>query len=499
MRRIVNTLIISLFLALPLFAKDTIKVGAYENSPKIFIDANGEVQGFWADITQYIAKQENWELLWVTGTWDQCLERLEKNEIDLMVDVGFTPEREKKFTFLDETVQLSWTRIYRNPSIDIQTILDLQGKRIGGLKGSFDLEGPEGLKAVTDKFEVDCSIIEMENYSQILKALEDGEIDAGITDKDFGNRHDSQYNIAQTNIVLQPAKMLYAFPKNAKRNNLLLSRIEFQLKEMKDDQHSIYYTSLGKHLETVTEVKVMPLWIKILLVIILVLGFIITSFYFILKREVNRKTQKLREDITIIKKIEADLRQSEERFRTLFNYLNDMVIIYEQDGEILDANSTALDTLGYTKNELLNLKLTELINDEAQDDNKKQILEEPESRSSIIELVLNKKNGRSMPVEVSLSLLNLDGKSIRQGIIRDITLRKINEKKLNKYHEHLEDLVKERTEDLKKANSVLEEQNTDLQRMQKLFVGREFRIKELRNEIDKLKKYKENAKYPEAI
>ena len=62
-----------------------IKIGTYENSPKIFTDTEGNVSGFWAEITNYIAKEENWEIEWIHGNWEQCLERLEFGEIDMMV------------------------------------------------------------------------------------------------------------------------------------------------------------------------------------------------------------------------------------------------------------------------------------------------------------------------------------------------------------------------------------------------------------------------------
>ena len=54
---------------------------------------------------------------------------------------------------------------------------------------------------------------------------------------------------------------------------------------------------------------------------------------------------------------------------------------------------------------------------------------------------------------------------------------------LNKYHDHLEEMIKQRTKKL-------EEQKEDLERMNRLFVGREFRIKELRDEVKELKREK---------
>ena len=37
----------------------TVRVGVYDNNPKIYKDAEGNIQGFWADITNYIAEKEN--------------------------------------------------------------------------------------------------------------------------------------------------------------------------------------------------------------------------------------------------------------------------------------------------------------------------------------------------------------------------------------------------------------------------------------------------------
>ncbi len=65
-------------------------------------------------------------------------------------------------------------------------------------------------------------------------------------------------------------------------------------------------------------------------------------------------------------------------------------------------------------------------------------------------------------------------------ISRDITENKKVEEELKKYREHLEELVKERTKEL-------EEKNIELERFNQLFVGREFRINELKQEIKSLK------------
>jgi len=71
-----------------------------------------------------------------------------------------------------------------------------------------------------------------------------------------------------------------------------------------------------------------------------------------------------------------------------------------------------------------------------------------------------------------------------QGIILDVTERKRAEEELNKYRDHLEELVKQRTDEL-------EEKVAELKRMNDVFVGREFRIKELKKRIKELEESKD--------
>ena len=40
-----------------------IRVGVYENNPKIYTDSNGDITGFWPDLIEYIADKENWNIL----------------------------------------------------------------------------------------------------------------------------------------------------------------------------------------------------------------------------------------------------------------------------------------------------------------------------------------------------------------------------------------------------------------------------------------------------
>ena len=78
-------------------------------------------------------------------------------------------------------------------------------------------------------------------------------------------------------------------------------------------------------------------------------------------------------------------------------------------------------------------------------------------------------------------LLRIQVRFKTKELRKEITEHKKTEEELKKHREHLEELVKERTRELG-------EKNVELERFNKLFIGREFRIKELKNKVKELEK-----------
>lgn len=289
-----------------------LKIGVYENPPKIFTDENGAVSGFWADIVNYIARNEDWDIEWVSGTWEQCLERLENNEIDIMVDVAFNAERAEKFIFQKETTLMSWSRLYTSKGIALQSIFDLEGKSVAGLKGSYNLEGSEGFIDMLRKFKVNCEIIEKNDYTEVFKAIDTGEVFGGITNKDFGSRFENEYKVERTSLIFQPAELLFAFAPGSVRTPELINIIDKHIMELKKEQNSIYYKSLDKYLGGVRKEVIFPFWIRLLVSIILFLALMSFLFNWSLKYEVKQKTRELRLYIAELKKAEDELKKTRD-------------------------------------------------------------------------------------------------------------------------------------------------------------------------------------------
>ena len=89
-----------------------VRVGVYENAPKVFTAESGKPSGIFIDIIEHIAETEGWDVKYVAGTWTEGLDRLKKGEIDLMPDVAYTAERNKIYSFHKVPVLSSWYQVY---------------------------------------------------------------------------------------------------------------------------------------------------------------------------------------------------------------------------------------------------------------------------------------------------------------------------------------------------------------------------------------------------
>jgi len=199
--------------------------------------------------------------------------------------------------------------------------------------------------------------------------------------------------------------------------------------------------------------------------------------------ELNDSNDQLQLELEERKWAEEALRQSEEKYRSLYEECFDCLFITSPAGKILDMNKTGVMMFGYnTKEEILHLDLERDVYVLPED--REWILSMVNAKGSAeYEVTVKKKNGEQMITFCSLTAVR-DEKGVTtsyRGIIRDITEHKRAEEEILKLNEELEQRVKDRTKEL-------ERRNYELEQMNKAFVGRELRMAELKERIAELEK-----------
>jgi len=337
MRRKIFLLIVVIFSLMgfrPAQTQRVIRVGVYENPPKIYTDNEGNIRGFWPELISYIADKEGWKIVWISGNWNENLQRLMTNEIDLMPDTAWSEERSRQFAFNNETVVVSWSRLYVPAGSPIETILDLEGKKVAGLNGSLNFSGPEGIKQLAEKFGVHCTFIEMDSYLDVFEALNRNEVDAGLTNKDFGNLYESRYNVTRTPILIQPASIRFALPKDGELTPYLIKTIDANLEALKADPNSIYYQALDQYLgedAQKTFIQIIPAWVYRSLLVAGIAILLLLAGSIFTRRQIQQQTAKLR--------------ASEMRNRVLIENNPDIIFRLNGNGDFLDYHSTFQNTL----------------------------------------------------------------------------------------------------------------------------------------------------------
>ncbi len=579
--------------------QQTIRVGVHDAEPLVFLDETGNAQGFIVELIKYIAKEEGWDIVYVSGTWKECLDRLQTGHIDILFPVSDTKERRQYFEFNKEPVFATWGRVFSRSEVPIESILDLDNRSIGIIED--DVFGIE-LKELVKQFGLQCTFIEIPELDTLFLRVAEGYLDAVAVERIAGHRYAKLYKLESRPVVFRPAD---AFITGVKGHRNVIDTLDRYLKVLKKDNRSIYYSAYERWIED-RRVLNLPVWISYLLLVCVGLFFLVAVSGLLLRHQVKEKTRELRlrneelkNQMLMRKRVEEELIRTAQEWQATFDAISDAVCIITLDGMITQSNSATLSLFDLKKEDLKEKHCYQLVHgtsepfpdcplarmkkskrsesmvlkaknhwfevsvdpifdtsgelnsavhvvsDITERKRAEEALRQYEnivSSSSDMLAFLNKRFnylaankayieafkltpeqliGHTVAKVFGEEFFNtvikpsadlcLGGEEVNYqdwfdfpahgrrymdityypyygednkivGFVvngRNITERKAAEVELKKHREHLEEIVKERTAEL-------EEKNAELERFNQLFVGREFRIKELRDRVKEL-------------
>ncbi|HKK91699.1 MAG TPA: ATP-binding protein [Desulfobacteraceae bacterium] len=346
-----------------------VKVGVYENPPKVFTEESGKAAGIFIEILEAIAVEEQWELEYVGGSWGEGLERLKQGRIDIMPDVAYSAERETIFTYHDEPVLSDWFQVYAPKESGIKSIVDLAGKSIAVLERSVQ---QDAFTHLTEKFGFDSTILPLPDYKTIFQQVSQGIADAAITNRFYGLVHSQEFVLDDTAIIFNPTKLFFAFPKTI--DPLVVKAIDAHMVPMKEEPQSIYYESLKRW----TSEKVsfaLPVWVKIVgvaaatVLLTSVIGIIMFRIQLHRRtlelQEINQENQRLvgkleqkmlqlEEEVDTRRQAEKELRETSAFLNSIIENMPDMIFLKDaEELRFIRFNKAGEDLLGFSRDDLI--------------------------------------------------------------------------------------------------------------------------------------------------
>ena len=284
-------------------SSECIRVGVYDNPPKIFLNSDGKASGIFIDILNYIAEKEEWEIKYVYAPWENCLYNLDNHIIDILPDVAYSDQRSEIYQFNRITVLPSWLQFYTKNGTTLNSYKELDGKQIAVLDGSIQ---ERICTEMAEKLQISLYFQSYTNYSGTIDAVLFNHADALIASRFLSFSKTGMY-LEPSSLILDTSTLHYVSLKGYQKE--ILDIIDGYLIQFYNDPRSIYYESIERWLHKKPHYFI-PLYIIYFLISLLFLTAFGGIGIVILKVVVKRRTKELRisnSQLEIaLKKIEED-------------------------------------------------------------------------------------------------------------------------------------------------------------------------------------------------
>ena len=144
----------------------------------------------------------------------------------------------------------------------------------------------------------------------------------------------------------------------------------------------------------------------------------------------------------------AELAESEYRFRSLVEQAADAIFLRDGRGKIIDANQQACESLGYSREELLEMSVDDFEGHYSESDAELDADGQLAPKAPVtLEAIHRRKDGSEFPVEIRLGMCTLKMAECPYvlALARDISERKEAQRKIEAYRAKLQDLVSQLT------------------------------------------------------
>ena len=205
-----------------------IRVGYIEQGNFIW-QTRGEYTGYGVEYLDHIANITGWEYKFILDNWENCLNKLEKGEIDLVCIAQYTDDRAERFLYSDIPLGYEYTILYADSESDIyfQDYDAMRNLKVGMMSGSYH---SEAFKKIIDEKDLQLEQVLYATEPEIMEALEDGKVDLAAVG--------SLYNNPEAKAVgIYGAVPFYCI--TGKENEALMDELNSALEQLKIENTSL--------------------------------------------------------------------------------------------------------------------------------------------------------------------------------------------------------------------------------------------------------------------
>lgn len=154
-------------------------------------------------------------------------------------------------------------------------------------------------------------------------------------------------------------------------------------------------------------------------------------------RRLKEQKEQLRTSLVKVEQTEEILREREEMYRNLMENSIDAVQLLDEEGRFLDVNDRGCEMIGYSRQELLSMRIADIDPNYPADGFSRFWKEQPKGTSVLFETAHRHKDGTLIPVEVNGIFFEVSKKKYLFGVARDITERKERERRIAESEQNL--------------------------------------------------------------
>ena len=317
-------LIVNTILSKNVHAEDgnnVIRVGLFQLEPYSYLNSKGEVDGYYVELFNLIAKKMNVDVEYVLCDMEEWIPSLENMEVDIILGASITEDRIEKFLFNKHSIALENFALYtNNDAIDYSNFKNLSGLRFGYVAENAKSEWTFNFfKALN----IDIIPVKGRDYSELKEFMDEDKIDLMIDSANSKNDYKKVYEFLGDQ----------AYIAANKDEQELLNLIDIVIAEYKDNGvvDDIYKSYFD---DTKIDIK-----IKLLIIGISIILIVFFASYFIPNLNKRYKRSKIN------KRLKRD--RYLLHYQPIYDPINEVIVGFEALLRFKDKNNNLIPPIKF--------------------------------------------------------------------------------------------------------------------------------------------------------